>query len=423
MVNSTQLELVQGRQYEGAEVRCAPAAAVGKRVLFITDQLCAPGGSERTLFRMIEGLSGRGFDCRVVTFKHNSEIELFRRPPCPLTALPLRKTYDLNAIRVAMKIRQLIRAHAVDVVHTFHETSDLWGGAVAKLSSCPVLVSSRRDMGIFRSRKHGIAYRVANPWFDAVLTVSEQVRRYCIQTDGLAPEKVRTVYNGVDLGRIEQMPADNHLRRELGLSERAHVVTTVGNVRRVKGLDILLRAAASVCREAPETFFLVVGKTTEPDYLAELQQLAESMGLRDRVRFAGEREDVPAVLKASNIFCLPSRSEGFSNALIEAMACSLPCVATNVGGNAEAICDGANGFIVNPEQPEALAGRLLGLVREPATAREMGAAARRTVEKQFTFESMIDNLASIYAELAARKSRRPAAAASQKNQQTLRKCE
>ena len=425
MVNSTQFEPVQDWQRQGAQLKCANIAAAGQRILFITDQLCAAGGSERTLFRMIAGLSARGFECQLVTFKHNPEIEFFQQPPCPLTVLPLSKTYDLNAISVAMKIRQLIRTHAIEVVHTFHETSDLWGGAVARLSGCRVLISSRRDMGIFRSCKHDVAYRIANSWFDQVLTVSEQVRRHCIQTDGLAPAKVRTVYNGVDLGKIDQKAADNNnLRGGLGISESAQVVTTVGNVRRIKGLDTLLRAAARVCREVPEAFFLVIGKITEPDHFAELQHLAESLGLRGRVRFAGEREDVPAVLKASTAFCLPSRSEGFSNALLEAMACSLPCIATDVGGNAEAISDGANGFLVRPEQPEELARHLLDLLRQPARARAMGAAARRTVEKQFTFEAMIDNLAGIYRELAARKSSRaitvhPAGTL----ESTLRKCE
>ncbi len=412
MLNSTQLDRVQDRHCEPAPREVVPAAPrpAGTHVLFVTDQLCAAGGSERMLFKMIEGLSTRGFQCQLVTFKYDPAIEFFRRPPCPLTVLPLRKTYDLNAIRVAMKIRELIRSSAVEVVHTFHETSDIWGGMVAKISACPVLISSRRDMGIYRSRKHDIGYRLVNSWFDQVLTVSEEVRRYCIEADGLAAAKVRTVHNGVDLAKIEQHARDGGCRRALGISDATRLVTTVGNLRRVKGIDVLLRAAARVCREAPETFFLLVGKTTEEDYFTELQQLTESLGLRGRVQFAGEREDVLAVLKASDLFCLPSRSEGFSNALLEAMACGLPCVATDVGGNAEAIRDGINGFLVRPEDPDALADRILHTAREPAKAREVGAAARRTVEKQFTFETMIDTVADIYRDLAASKSGRPIAA-------------
>jgi len=412
MVNSTQLDRVQDRRCDAAHPGCVPAAPgpAGTNVLFVTDQLCAAGGSERMLFKMIEGLSTRGFQCQLVTFKYDPAIDFFRRPPCPLTVLPLRKTYDLNAIRVAMKIRDLIRSSGIEVVHTFHETSDLWGGMVAKISGCPVLVSSRRDMGIYRSRKHDIGYRIVNSWFDQVLTVSEEVRRYCIEADGLAAAKVRTVYNGVDMAKIEQHARDGGCRRALGISDGTRLVTTVGNLRRVKGIDVLLRAAARVCREAPETFFLLVGKTTEEDHFTELQQLTESLGLRGRVQFAGEREDVLAVLKASDLFCLPSRSEGFSNALIEAMACGLPCVATDVGGNAEAISDGDNGCLVRSEDPDALAKCILDLVREPAKARELGAAARRTVEKQFTVETMIDTVADIYRELAANKSGRAIAA-------------
>jgi glycosyltransferase involved in cell wall biosynthesis len=109
------------------------------------------------------------------------------------------------------------------------------------------------------------------------------------------------------------------------------------------------------------------------------------------------------VLAASDVFCLPSRSEGFSNALIEAMGSRLPCVATRVGGNAEALTEGVNGFLVESEDADAMADRLLRLLRDPKLRRGMGQAARQRVESDFSMSAMMTRLTAIYQELLAAK--------------------
>jgi len=382
---------------EGQALASMPPSGRGN-VLFIVDELCTAGGAERMLFRIIKGLIANGFSCRLVTFKFDPENEFFRNVPCPLSPLYLRRTYDLNAIRVARKLRQMIRSLRIDIVQTFHETSDLWGGMVARMSGCPVLVSSRRDMGIYRSLKHRIGYRLMNRDFDAVLAVSEEVRKFCIEVDGFSPDKVLTVYNGVELAEMDKH-SDLQFRRQLGIPEDAPVITSVGNLRRVKGVDVLLRAAAQI------SIFIVAGKTSENDYAEELKQMQAALGLNGRVRFIGEQANVIPLLRASDVFCLPSRSEGFSNALIEAMACGLPCVATGAGGSREAITDGVDGYLVEPEDPQMLAARVMDLVRAPQKARELGRAARQTIERRFTFESMLQKITELYGQLIARRMR------------------
>lgn len=378
--------------------RSSAAAKRGRiNLLFVIDQLCGRGGAERMLLKMVEGLPKDRFQCQLLTFKHDPEV--FGQTPCPLHVFPLRRTYDLNALKAALRIRSLIREHRIDIVHTFHETSDLWGGLLAKASGCPVLVSSRRDMGFLRSTKHEIGYRILNPHFDKVLAVSEQVRQRCIEVDGLSPAKVVTIHNGIDLARVDEEQADRLCRSGLGISDDAPLITTVGNIRRVKGLEALIGAAERVCRQHPNAMFLVVGESPEKDYFEELRQLVEVRRLTCNVRFAGTREDVFAILKVSDIFCLPSRTEGFSNALIEAMACRLPCVVSNVGGNGEAIRDGENGYLTPPDNSGIMADRILQLLQFPSKARELGRMARRTVEEQFTFDAMIGKLITIYDEL------------------------
>src|SRR5262249_45199114 len=168
-------------------------------VLFIIDELCEMGGAERVLVRTIDRLPRERFSPRVVTFNIDESLGFRKKITCPLEVYPLRRTWNWNGLQVARKISRVIRSHGVRITHTFHETSDLWAGMVAKLSGCPVLISSRRDMGILRGKGHRVAYRLLRNRFDQVQTVSEQVRRHFIEQDRLSPKRTLTVYNGIDL--------------------------------------------------------------------------------------------------------------------------------------------------------------------------------------------------------------------------------
>lgn len=380
-------------------------AVSGKRshVLYVIDQICQLGGAERVLLEMIRRLPSDRFRCSVVTFEIEPGLKAFESVSTPLWVLPLRRTYDFGAMKTALVLRDLIRRENVSIVHTFFETSDLWAAPIARVSGCPVLVSSRRDMGILRSGKHHFAYPLVNRLFDRVLTVSDEVRSYALNHDHLVPERVETLYNGVDLETLDAKARQEGPPLGLGVESKSLVVSTLGNIRHVKGLDVFARAAARVCQVCPEAVFLVVGGVLEPETFRKLQVLVDSLGIKDNFRFLGAMSNPYPVLAASDVFCLPSRSEGFSNALIEAMGSRLPCVATRVGGNAEALTEGVNGFLVENEDPEAMADRLLRLLRDPNLRREMGQAARRTVESRFSMSAMMTRLAGIYDELLAAK--------------------
>lgn len=401
---SALLETIADRNRPGLLGTSMPQVMKKIRILFVIDQLCAPGGAERMLLKTIAGLPPSRFECHLATFKHDQAVELFANLPCPLHVFPLRRTYDLQAWKSGRQLRQFIRDTGIHIVHTFHETSDLWGGLIAKSAGCPVLVSSRRDMGFLRSLKHYVGYRVLSRCFDRVLSVSEQVREHCMRTDSLGANQVMTVYNGIDLAHVDRQEPDGLLRRSLGIPNSAPLVTAVGNIRRIKGIDVLLQAAQRVRQQMPDAVFLVVGKACDQAYFQELQETVKALGLHRHVKFAGAREDVIPILKASDVFCLPSWSEGFSNALLEAMACAVPCVATNVGGNKEAIQDGLHGYLIAPGQPGEMADRILHLLRHSAQARAIGRAGRRRVEEQFTFDIMIRRLVAVYDELLEGKS-------------------
>jgi glycosyltransferase involved in cell wall biosynthesis len=388
--------MMSGKLLDQPRTRTVPEPA---HVLFIIDELCRLGGAERILLRLIRLLPPEKYRASLVTFRLDPAV--FHDFPCPFHFLPLRRTYDANAVRMGLKLRKLIRSENVAITHTFFETSDLWAGPIARLSGVPILISSRRDLGILRASKHRLAYRFVNRFFDRVLAVSQEVRNYCIAEDGLPPEKVLTLYNGIELDQVVSRDSAAVSRAGLGCAEASHLIITAANIRRVKGLDVLVRAAAIVQREFPRATFLIVGGILEPEYARELEELTRTLSLSDTVQFLGARKDVMPLLAISDVFCLPSRSEGFSNSLVEAMASGLPCVATRVGGNAEALADGQSGFIVDSDDPQAMAERILILLRDPELRRGMGQRAKETVESRFSAQSMITQLVGVYDELLA----------------------
>jgi glycosyltransferase involved in cell wall biosynthesis len=389
------------REPEGCHGKSSAFGGSPVYVTYIIDHLCnIEAGGEQALLRIIRHLPRSRFQPAVVTFNVKPRsVRILQELECPLHVFPVQRTYDWAGLKTAWRIRRLLAAKSPGIVHTFFETSNIWGGLIAKLSFGPLLVSSRRDMGVLRSTKHRLAYKVVNRLADRVLAVSQEVSRFCIECERIRPDKVTTVYNGVDLARVDRAEDSGSFRKNLELDKASHLVTTLANIRRIKGLDVFIKAAAIVRSRFKSAVFVIAGWPNEPQYFTELQRLVADLGLQSNVRFLGEVENVFPLLKQSDVFCLLSRSEGFSNALLEAMACRLPCVATRIGGNTEAIDDGSNGYLVPAEDTQAAAERITLLLESPERGFQIGQAARRTVEAKFTVEDMIAQLIRTYCDL------------------------
>lgn len=363
-------------------------------VLLVLDQFPKTlGGGERILLKIAAMLPQYGYRPSILTFSVHPESAALESPPCPIYLLPLQRTYDLKAFRAALDFRRFLRQQKIQIVQTFFESSDLWAGFVTRTISQVKLVWSRRDMGILRAPKHRRAYRLMAGAPHAVFAVSEQVRRYCIEIDRIDPARVHTIYNGLNLA--------DWTAPSTAKTPGKIIVTTVGNIRRVKGHDIFIKAAATIVQQFPNVSFNIAGDVLEPDYFLELQSLVRDLNLSNRFHFAGGVANLREHLSSSDIFVLPSRSEGFSNAIVEAMAASLPVVATNVGGNAEAVEDGVSGFIVPVDDPAALSAAISRLISNPPRAKAMGEAGRNLVLEKFTTEAMMDKIAACYQNLLA----------------------
>lgn len=373
-------------------------------ILFLIDVLYGThGGAEGVLWRITQGLPKERYRCSIATFASYADRVAADRFPCAVYRFPIERTYDLHALWTALRLGRLIRAERVSIVHTFFPTADLFGGLIARLSGCPIVISSRRDMGFQRTALHRAAYRLAGGLFDQVHAVGEQVRQYHIQQDGLKPGKVVTLYNGVDLAAIDGAPPGSQLR-ELAGEKASQVVLCVANIRPVKAMEVLVETAAIVRRALPGVRFVVAGAVQDTEYMRRVADLAARLGVSEQVLFVGQRADVIPMLKGCDLFFLPSRSEGLSNALLEAMACRRPCVVTDVGGNRELVADGRSGYLVPDGDPAAAARRVIGVLADPAAAAAMGREGRRTVEERFTAQGMIYRLTALYEDLLAKRS-------------------
>jgi L-malate glycosyltransferase len=372
-------------------------------VLFLIDHLMALGGGETNLLKVVELMPPELVRCSIATFRIKPEIR--QNISVPVYVFPWKRFFHLDAWKAALALRRLIRTERVDIVQTYFETSNLWGGLVAKLSGA-LLLSSRRDMGILRKTKHALAYRLVNRLSNRVLAVSEEVKRFCVDADRIDPQRISVVYNGVDLKHIAAEDSQENPFAGADWAGASHIITCVGNIRRVKGIDMLVRTAQRVCHELPGAVFLVAGSLYERDYSEEVQMMIRSLGLEKNVRLLGFVKDPVPLLKMSDAFCLLSRSEGFCNALLEAMACGVPSVVTRVGGNPEAITDGENGFLVPVDDDAAAADRLLCLLRNPERASLIGDGGRNSVQARFSADAMIKKLISVYRDLVAERDRK-----------------
>jgi glycosyltransferase involved in cell wall biosynthesis len=368
-------------------------------VLFLIDVLPATGGTETHLFELSRRLGREGY--RAIVCNMDGDTPMLRQVgaagvevwPEFVGRLYGRPGRDFVHRVIARAARNNVRA-----VHTFHFKSDWTGAIVARALNCP-FISSRRDMGYQQNAPRRAVYRWINRRVNAFVVPSDAVRRSVLRQGGVSAAKVHLIYNGLDLGRFAA-PVDRRAARTwLGVPPDAALIGKVGSLRAIKDHATLLRALARLVPALPNVHLLLLGVGPEE---GPLRGLASELGVADRVTFAGECHDIPRALAAMDVFALSSRSEGMSNAILEAMAAGLPVVATDVGGNPECVVHGETGFIVPPGHDEAMAQSLLEVLATPGMAAAMGEAGRARAADLFDVDGMVRRTVELYAALGCR---------------------
>ncbi len=318
----------------------------------------------------------------------------------------LKGELDLSSDTGAvLGIARLLKKRRVDILHAHSSKAGLVGRLAARLAGTPTVFFTAHN-SIFYEEWPGykktavsLAEKVLAHGTSRVITVSESLREEIIVRERLDPDKVVTVYNGIEPEKFKTVGPRAVLRERLHLPADGRVVGTIARLAPQKGVCYLIQAAALIPPDQ-RPLFLVVG---EGPLRGELEALARDTGVADRVVFAGARSDIPLVLAALDLLVLPSITEGLPLVLLEAMAASVPVVATRVGGVPEAVVEGETGILVPPQNAAALAGAINAILTAPDLARKFGAVGRERVSKLFTVRKMVDLTTDLYREALAGK--------------------
>jgi glycosyltransferase involved in cell wall biosynthesis len=343
-------------------------------ILYCIDSL-QRGGTELQLAGLIARLDRTAWRPYLCTLRPSDPTLAVEA--CSLLELDVPRLGAPAAAAQAVRLARLLRTERVGVVQCFFQDATVFGAFAAWLARVPVRVGSFRDLGFWRDRRQEALLRRVYPRLTGFIANSDAVRTRFCRDFGLEPERVAVIPNAVD---PDAFPFADH-------DGPPAAVALVGNLnRRVKRPDLFLQAAARIAREDRAISWHLVG---DGQLRASCEALADELGIRERVVFAGRVPDVTGYLGRVAIGVNCSDSEGFSNAILEYMLRGCAVVATAVGGNREAVEDGVDGLLVPPDDPAALAGAIARLLDDPGLRRRLARTARERATARYGWERCV----------------------------------
>lgn len=285
-----------------------------------------------------------------------------------------------------------LREQSPQIVHSFLFHAYVYTAPAARIAGVPVIIAGRRSLGSYKDGRPGaqLAERFATRFTDLIVANSEAVYHDTLKREGILPEKVKMIHNGLS-------PDAFAVHEPARIEAKGPIILCVANFREYKGHRFLVEAAVKLHRQGSR-FTLLLAGACEPSELPSrlaLEEVAIEAGVD--VRFLGVRTDIKELLAAADVFVLPSLTEGLSNSVLEAMAAGLPVVATDVGGNREAL--GTSGLLVPPSDSEQLAEALRSMLNDKEGATRLGREARARAKSLFSSEHMIRQHVRLYESL------------------------
>ncbi len=375
------------------------------KILFLIDYLYgfSGGGTETHLSYLAHLLDKKKFECLIVAFD-TGDAPITRKIisyGIDIVHVPVGKIYAINAFFQAIVLARLVKTYQADIVQTFHFKSDTYGAFVVKLAGCKNIISSRRDIGDKKERWHFWLNRVANRYIKGFIVVANMVGTIVKQKEYIPASKLKTIYNGVDTVKFVPPSAAQRVetRSALRIKESDFVLGMVAVFRQEKNHDVLIKGFEDALKSVSNIKLLLVGGGELFEYYKEYCQ---HHGLSGKVIFTGATSNVQKFLPAFDAACLvPGSNEGFSNSILEKMATGLPLIVTDVGGNAEAVVNGYNGFVIPPDNSQKLTESLIYLADHPSERKEMGRRSVERVRKMFTLTDMIKAHEKLYESILA----------------------
>lgn len=371
------------------------------------------GGVETHILALLAALDPTRYRATVLCLPNPLFEQRLAAAGIPFQVIPRRGKWDW---RFVLRIRHALARTRCCLIHTHGLFSDFYGALACRMTTAEMsgirakprhvltkhtfpeadMSMPARKVKFFYLLDHWVTY----PRVDRFVAVSEDRKRGLIEKQGVRPERISVIYNGLSLDRAgaSARPA---LRRELGLAPQVPIVGFIGRLNREKGPDLFVQAMAhlvSVSRRLlpADPLFVIVGDgPMKPRLLAMVQAL----GLAERFRFLPYRDEIGSLIADMDAVVMSSRTEGFPMLLLELMAHARPIIAARVGGIPEAIEDGCSGWLVPQGDTEAIARCVLEALAHPDMARERGHAARNRFANLFTSDKMAQKMMDLYDEV------------------------
>jgi len=358
------------------------------------------GGVQKRMVSLLPKLDKERYSIIVCSFKPGELQNRLEQSEIPVRIVSRRFKFDPVCI---YKLRSIMKKENIDIVHTHCHKPNTTGRLAAKLAGVPVVITNEHNVDSWKSNWQLTLDRRLATYSDRIIAVSEAVKNFYVENANIPADKFEVIYNGVDLdfwqNNILSQETIAEKKTKLGLSQDDKVIVNIGRLHPQKGHEYLFRAVRKIIPRMKNLKFLIVGDGSMKD---SLELLSERLGIKKYVIFTGKRDDIKDILCFSDISVLSSIREGFSNVILESMACGKPVIATDVGGNNEIIIDGENGFIVPSRDEDTLADKILALASSEELTERMGLAARETVKK-FSLKRMVDKTEQLYEKLMDKK--------------------
>jgi len=371
------------------------------RILFVIDNFTSPhAGTEGQLLQLIANLPVDRFQPELLLLRSSDYVKAGNMP-CKAEVLGASRLFSIKTWLAMFRFARRKKKEGIVLCHVFFNDSSVICPPVFSLMGIPTLIS-RRDMGYWYTGKYLWALRRTARFVRGVVANSEAVKRVTAEKEGYSAARISVIYNGYPApgGDLSPLPPEKRpgVLSGLGLPGRGRFVVLVANLREIKRIADAIRAMARVSEPVPDSHLVLIGAGDQEPY----RLLAESLGVSDRVHFLGVRSDVRDILRAMDAGLLCSESEGYSNAIVEYMQARLPVIASDVGGNSEAVEHGVTGYLFPRGDITRLAAYLEDLLKDQGgLAKAMGEAGYQKAHRRHGLQTMIESYAALYARVVS----------------------
>ena len=366
------------------------------------------GGTEKHLLSLVRNLDRSRFSPILITTAGGGALYDSFTPLLPVFVLggdkrQARRSPPKNPLvhlRTISEMVSLLKEQAPQFVHAYLPAANALGPLTARLAGVPRVIVSKRSLANYK-KGHPFISRLeslGNLLSDVILANSGAVKAEVKKTESFSGNKIEVIYNGVEIPARWGAAEISEFRKKEGLPADAVLAVCVSNFFAYKGHEELVRAAAALKNGFPRLAYLLIGR--DAGSMGAAKKLAAELGVLDRLIFPGVKDNPADFIRASDLFVHPSRQEGFSNSILEAMAAGLPVVACDVGGNAEAVTDAVTGKLAPKEDAAALAEAIAYVLKDPAAMKAMGEAGRKKASEIFSIKRMVSGVEGLYERLA-----------------------